>query len=79
MAAPLDNVTAILGRLVVVELLITGIVLGLLALGAFWMLRAGLRPLERIAAIAGGIAQGDLDVRVSPADDAARSGGLAWR
>jgi HAMP domain-containing protein len=47
-----------------------------LALGAFWMLRAGLRPLERIAETAGGIAHGDLDVRVSPADERSEIGRL---
>jgi two-component system OmpR family sensor kinase len=75
-AAPLDTVTATLGRLVVVELLIAGGVLALLAFGAFWMLRAGLRPLERIAETAGGIAHGDLDVRVSPADERSEIGRL---
>jgi two-component system OmpR family sensor kinase len=75
-AAPLDAVTATLARLVVVELVITGVVLALLALGAFWMLRAGLRPLERIARTAGGIAHGDLDVRVSPADERSEIGRL---
>ena len=39
----------------------------LLAVAAtFWLLSEGLRPLERISEIAGGIAQGDLDVRLSP-------------
>jgi two-component system, OmpR family, sensor kinase len=75
-AAPLDTVTATLHRLVVVELLITGAVLALLALGAFWLLRTGLRPLERIAETAGGIAHGDLDVRVSPADERSEVGRL---
>jgi two-component system OmpR family sensor kinase len=76
LGAPLDTVTATLGRLVIAELLIAGAVLALLALGAFWMLRAGLRPLERIAETAGGIAHGDLDVRVSPADERSEIGRL---
>jgi len=67
-AAPLDTVTSTLSRLIVVELVIAGVVLVLLASGAFWLLRAGLRPLERIAQTAAGIADGDLDVRVTPAD-----------
>jgi two-component system, OmpR family, sensor kinase len=67
-AAPLDTVTDTLTRLIHVELVIAGVVLVLLASGAFWLLRAGLRPLERIAQTAGGIADGDLDVRVTPAD-----------
>jgi two-component system OmpR family sensor kinase len=67
-AAPLDTVTSTLTRLIEVELVIAGVVLVLLAAGAFWLLRAGLRPLERIAQTAGGIADGDLDVRITPAD-----------
>jgi two-component system, OmpR family, sensor kinase len=75
-AEPLDDVTATLGRLVVYELVIAGVVLALLGLGAFLLLRAGLRPLERIAAKARGIAHGDLDVRVSPADERTEIGRL---
>ncbi len=67
-AVSLDDLSDTLSRLVHVELMVAGIVLALLALGAFLMLRAGLRPLERIAATAAGIADGDLDVRVAPAD-----------
>jgi two-component system OmpR family sensor kinase len=67
-AVPLDSLNETLARLVYVELVVAGIVLALLAFGAFWLLRAGLRPLERIAETAAGIADGDLDVRVAPAD-----------
>jgi two-component system, OmpR family, sensor kinase len=66
--APLDSVSATLSQLLVVELIIAGVVLSLLGLGAFWLLRGGLRPLERMARTAAGIAEGDLDVRVAPAD-----------
>ncbi len=75
-AAPLNGVTATLTRLIIVELLIAGVVLALLALGAFWLLRAGLRPLEQIADTAGGIAHGELDVRVSPAHERSEVGRL---
>jgi two-component system OmpR family sensor kinase len=47
-----------------------------LAVAAFWFLRRGLRPLERISEVAGGIAQGDLDVRLSPADERSEIGRL---
>ncbi len=67
-AVPLDGVSDTLSRLVHVELIVAGIVLALLAVGAFVLLRAGLRPLERIAETAAGIADGDLDVRIVPAD-----------
>jgi two-component system OmpR family sensor kinase len=75
-AAPLDTVTETLTRLIDVELVIAGAVLALLASGAFWLLRAGLRPLERIAETAAGIADGDLDVRVAPADTRSEVGRL---
>jgi two-component system OmpR family sensor kinase len=75
-AAPLDTVTGTLTRLIDVELVIAGAVLVVLASGAFWMLRAGLRPLERIAETAAGIADGDLDVRVAPADTHSEVGRL---
>ncbi len=67
-AVPLDSVSDTLTRLVHIELIVAGIVLALLAIGAFLLLRAGLRPLEWIAETAAGIADGDLDVRVAPAD-----------
>jgi two-component system OmpR family sensor kinase len=55
-------------RRVHIELMVAGIVLALLAIGAVLLLRVGLRPLEQIAETAVGIADGDLDVRVAPAD-----------
>ena len=68
--------TETLDRLTDVELVIAGVVLALLASGAFWLLRVGLRPLERIAETAAGIADGDLDVRVSPAETSTEVGRL---
>jgi two-component system OmpR family sensor kinase len=75
-AVSLDDVNATLRRLVHVELLIAAGLLVVLAFAAFWLLRRGLRPLERISELAGGIAQGDLDVRVSPAEDRTEIGRL---
>lgn len=75
-AVPLDSVTETLSRLVSIEIVIAGVVLALLASGAFWLLRAGLRPLERIAETATGIADGDLNVRVAPADARSEIGRL---
>jgi two-component system OmpR family sensor kinase len=72
----LDDVNATLQRLLRVELLIAAGLLALLAGAAFWLLRRALRPLERISAVAGGIAQGDLDVRLSPADERSEIGRL---
>ncbi len=75
-AVSLDDVTATLQRLVRVELLIAAGLLAVLAVAAFWLLRTGLRPLERISEVAGTIAQGDLDLRVSPAEERSEIGRL---
>jgi two-component system, OmpR family, sensor kinase len=75
-AVSLDDVTATLHRLLRVEVLIAVALLALLALAAFWLLRRGLRPLERISDVAGTIAHGDLDVRVSPAEERSEIGRL---
>jgi two-component system, OmpR family, sensor kinase len=75
-AVSLDDVNATLRRLLHVELLIAVALLALLAVATFWLLRRGLRPLERISEVAGGIAQGDLDVRVSPAENRTEIGRL---
>ncbi len=75
-AVSLDDVNATLHHLLDVELLIAVVLLGILAVAAFWLLRRALRPLERISEIAGGIAQGDLNVRLSPADAGSEIGRL---
>ena len=75
-AVSLDDVNATLQRLLRVELLIAAGLLAVLAMAAFWLLRRGLRPLERISEVAGTIAQGDLDVRVSPAEERSEIGRL---
>ena len=75
-AVSLDDVTATLHRLLRVELLVAAGLLALLAVAAFWLLRRALRPLERISDVAGTIAQGDLDVRVSPAEERSEIGRL---
>jgi two-component system OmpR family sensor kinase len=59
-----------------VEVLIAAGLLAVLAAAAFWLLRTGLRPLERMSEVAGGIAQGDLDVRLSPAEERSEIGRL---
>ncbi|HEY1509511.1 MAG TPA: HAMP domain-containing sensor histidine kinase [Solirubrobacteraceae bacterium] len=75
-AVSLDDANATLHRLLRVELLIAVGLLALLAAAAFWLLRRGLRPLERMSEVAGSIAQGDLDVRLSPADERSEIGRL---
>jgi two-component system OmpR family sensor kinase len=75
-AVPLREVDQTLSRLLLVEgLVIVGV---LLALGvtAFFVVKLGLRPLERIAVTAGEIAAGQLDRRVSPASKRTEIGRL---
>src|SRR3954453_18286994 len=66
-AVPLSDTEATLHRLLGIEgMVIGGILLALGAL-AWWLVRIGLRPLERIGVTAGAIAAGDLSRRVTPA------------
>jgi two-component system OmpR family sensor kinase len=52
-AVSLDDVNATLTRLVRVEVLIAAGLLAGLAVAAFWLLRTGLRPLERMSEVCG--------------------------
>jgi two-component system, OmpR family, sensor kinase len=66
-AVPLTEAETTLRRLLRIEgLVIAGILAALGAL-AWWLVRIGLRPLERIGVTAGSIAAGDLSRRVEPA------------
>jgi two-component system OmpR family sensor kinase len=75
-AIPLTEVSATLDRLLVVELVVGGIALLLVAGFALWLVRLGLRPLEGIGATAGAIAAGDLSRRVEPATERTEVGRL---
>ena len=75
-AAPLDSVSETLDELRRVELAIAAAVLAALALGAFALLRHGLRPLERMAETASGIAAGELDRRIATVDPRSEVGRL---
>jgi two-component system OmpR family sensor kinase len=76
LAIPLTEVNSTLRRLLIVEFLVGGAVLGLMAALALWLVRLGLRPLEGIGATAGAIAAGDLARRVEPADERTEVGRL---
>ncbi len=67
-AVPLREVQATLDRLLLVEALVIAGVLLALGLMAFYVIRLGLRPLDRIERTADEIAAGKLSRRVSPAD-----------
>jgi two-component system OmpR family sensor kinase len=75
-AVPLREVEQTLQRLVLVEALVgLGVIGGILVLGWF-VIRVGLRPLERIGATATEIAHGDLARRVAPASTRTEVGRL---
>jgi two-component system OmpR family sensor kinase len=66
-AVPLTEADTTLHRLLRIEaMVIAGILIALGAL-AWWLVKIGLRPLERIGVTAGAIAAGDLARRVDPA------------
>jgi two-component system OmpR family sensor kinase len=75
-AVPMRDVDDTLSRLILVEALVgAGVILALVALGWF-VIRLGLRPLERMGRVASEIAHGDLTRRVSPDDERTEVGRL---
>jgi two-component system OmpR family sensor kinase len=75
-AIPLHDVTQTLDRLLGVEALVIGGVLAALAALSWWLVRLGLRPLDRMGATAGAIAAGDLSRRVEPTNPRTEVGRL---
>jgi two-component system, OmpR family, sensor kinase len=75
-AVPMRDVDQNLHRLLLVEALVIGAVLVVLGVVAFFVVRLGLRPLDRIGRTAGAIAAGDLSHRVSPATSRTEVGRL---
>jgi len=75
-AVPLRDVYQTLHRLLVVEALVIAGVLAALAALAWWLVRLGLRPLDRMGQTADAIAAGDLSRRVSPASSRTEVGRL---
>ena len=75
-AVSLSDVGASLTRLAQIEAIVIASVLAALALGAWLVIRLGLRPLDRIGETAGAIAAGDLSQRVSPAEGRTEVGRL---
>ncbi len=75
-ALSLHDVNDTLSRLLIVELVVSGLVIiGAGALGLY-LVRLGLRPLERMGATADAIAAGDLSQRVEPAEERTEVGRL---
>jgi two-component system, OmpR family, sensor kinase len=75
-AIPLGDTDQTLHQLLLVESLVIGGVLLLLAVVSLFLVRLGLRPLDHIARTAGAIAAGDLSRRVSPATEKTEVGRL---
>ena len=73
---PLGDVNDTLQRLLVIELAVGALTLGALAVLALWLVRLGLRPLERIGTTADAIAGGDLSQRVADDDPRTEVGRL---
>lgn len=75
-AIPLTDVSQTLSRLRLVELFVTfGVLVGL-GLLSLWIVRRGLRPLEKIGETAGAIAEGDLSRRIESTDSKTEVGRL---
>jgi two-component system OmpR family sensor kinase len=73
---PLAEMNQTLHRLVLVELGVAAAVVVAIGLLSWWLVRLGLRPLDRMAETAGAIAGGDLSKRVEPADHRTEVGQL---
>jgi two-component system OmpR family sensor kinase len=75
-AVPLTAADQTLGRLRLIEVLVSLAVLAALGALAWWIVRRGLRPLEQMAETAGAIAGGDLSRRVPETDPRSEVGKL---
>ena len=75
-AVPKTHVEDSLTKLATTELVAALCLLALVALGAWLVLRRGLRPLEQMAATASTITAGQLATRVEPADERSEVGQL---
>jgi two-component system OmpR family sensor kinase len=76
LATSLADVDDTLHRLLLIELLVTGAVLGGIVLLGLWIVRLGLRPLEAMGRTADAIAAGDLSRRVDRAEPRTEVGRL---
>ena len=75
-AVPFTEIEGTLHRLLAVELIVIVVVLAALAAAGWWLVRLGLRPLDRIGATAGAIAAGDLSHRIERAESRTEVGRL---
>ncbi|HEX7310716.1 MAG TPA: HAMP domain-containing protein, partial [Gaiellaceae bacterium] len=75
-ALSMHDVDGTLHRLLMIELLVTGLVLAALGTIGVWVVSLGLRPLRAIEKTAGAIASGDLSQRVERAEERTEVGRL---
>jgi two-component system, OmpR family, sensor kinase len=75
-AVPLASADATLGRLLIIECIVGGIILAMIGLVATVVVALGLRPLTRIERTAEAIAAGDLQRRVPDSDPRTETGRL---
>ena len=75
-ALPLDDVDEAVRRLVAVEAAAVLAVLGVLALVMWWVIRLGVRPVQRMTETASAIAAGDLSQRVPEGAPGTEAGDL---
>ena len=75
-AVPLAEAEQTLSQVRLIGVIVTAAVLAALAALAWWVIRVGLRPLERMTEAANAIAAGDLSRRVSATDERTEVGRL---
>jgi two-component system, OmpR family, sensor kinase len=75
-AIPLNDLHHTLGRLLVIEVVVSLAVLAGVGALAWWIVRRGLRPLDEMTSTAGAIAGGDLSRRVEETDPRTEVGQL---
>ena len=75
-ALPLHDVNSTLDEILITELIVGAIALIAVGAAAWWLVRRGLRPLERMAETATVIAGGDLSQRVEEEDATSEVGQL---
>src|SRR5919198_4410001 len=75
-AMALRDVKATQHRLLLIEGLVSGLVLGAIGVAAYWLTRRELRPLEHMAQKSQAISAGDLSQRVEPDDPRTEVGQL---
>ncbi len=73
---PLEDVDAAVDRLIVIEAIALVSILAALGLVTFWVLRLGVRPIQRMTEAATAIGEGDLSQRVPEAATGTEAGDL---